>query len=143
MPKGATMRIKIRAMRQGVLMGTLAAMMLVMAGIALAADINGKWKADFDGPDGSKATNTFTFKVDGEKVTGNVHSSISGTDAKIEEGTLKGDDLSFSITRNFGGADSKFFYKGKVKGDEIALSVAGDVGGQSFTIEMTAKREKP
>jgi hypothetical protein len=134
------MRTRIRMMRQSVL--TLVSMVLVTAGIALAADITGKWKAEFDGPDGSKATNTFTFKLDGEKVTGSVHSSISGTDAAIEDGTLKGDDLSFGITRNFGGSEAKFRYKGKVKGDEIALTAAGDMGGQSFEIQMTAKREK-
>jgi hypothetical protein len=80
--------------------------------------------------------------VDGEKVTGSVHSSISGSDAAIEDGTLKGDDLSFAVTRNLGGSDVKFRYKGKVKGDEIPLNMAGEMGGQSFEIQMTAKREK-
>jgi hypothetical protein len=121
---------------------SMVVMSLLVGSLALAADITGKWKADFDAPDGSKASNTFMFKVDGEKVTGSVHSSISGTEAAIEDGTLKGDDLSFGITRNFGGQDVKFRYKGKVKGDEIALTAAGDMGGQSFEIQMTAKREK-
>jgi hypothetical protein len=125
---------------RGVLM--FVSMSLLAAGIALAADISGKWKAEFELPDGQKATNTFTFKVDGEKVTGSVFSSLSGNEAAIQDGTLKGDDLSFSITRNLGGQDAKFRYTGKVKGEEIALTSAGDVGGQSFEIQMTAKREK-
>jgi hypothetical protein len=120
----------------------LMSMSLLAVTIALAADISGKWKAQFDAPDGQKATNTFTFKVDGEKVTGSVHSSLSGTESPIENGVLKGDELTFGLTRNFGGQEMKFRYKGTVKGDEIPLTVSGDMGGQSFEIQMTAKREK-
>jgi hypothetical protein len=134
------MRARSRLKLQGVLM--VMSMSLLAASLVLAADITGKWKAEFDAPDGQKATNTFTFKVDGEKVTGSVHSSLSGTEAPIEDGTLKGDDLSFGLTRNFGGQEMKFRYKGKVKGDEIPLTVSGDAGGQSFEIQMNAKREK-
>lgn len=121
----------------------LMSLSLLAVTVALAADISGKWKAEFDAPDGQKATNTFTFKLDGEKVTGSVHSSLSGAESPIENGTLKGDDLTFGLTRNFGGQEMKFRYARKVKGDEIPLTVSGDMGGQSFDIQMTAKREKP
>jgi hypothetical protein len=117
-------------------------MVLAVAAIALAADINGKWKGELDGPDGPKITNTYTFKVDGEKVTGTVFSSRSGTDAPIEDGTLKGDALAFTVTRAIEGNQIKLRYTGKVKGDEIALTIAGDVGGQSFEMQQVAKREK-
>jgi hypothetical protein len=126
-------------MLKGVLMSV--SVVLMTASIALAADINGKWKGALDTPDG-QITNTFTFKVDGEKVTGAVFSSRSGTEAPIENGTLKGDDLSFAVTRNVEGNQIKLRYTGKVKTDEIAMTVAGDVGGQSFEMQMTVKREK-
>ena len=134
------MRIRTGTMLRGVLMSV--SMMLAVAAIALAADINGKWKGELDAPDGAKITNTFTFKVDGEKVTGSVHSSRSGTEAPIEDGTLKGDDLAFTLTRNIEGNQMKLRYKGKVKADEIAMTVSGDVGGQSFEMQLVAKREK-
>jgi hypothetical protein len=134
------MRTRIGTMLRGVLMSV--SMVLAVAAIALAADINGKWKGELDAPDGQKITNTFTFKVEGEKVTGSVHSSRSGTEAPIEDGTLKGDDLAFSLTRSVEGTQMKLRYTGKVKGDEIAMTVAGDVGGQSFEMQMTVKREK-
>jgi hypothetical protein len=134
------MRTRTGTILRGVLMSV--SMVLAVAAIALAADINGKWKGELDAPDGQKVTNTFTFKVDGEKVTGTVFSSRSGTEAPIEDGMLKGDDLSFALTRSVEGTQMKLRYKGKVKGDEIAMTVAGDVGGQSFEMQMTVKREK-
>jgi hypothetical protein len=134
------MRTRTETMLRGVLMSV--SMVLAVAAIALAADINGKWKGELDSPDGQKITNTFTFKVDGEKVTGTVFSSRSGTDAPIEDGTLKGDALSFTITRDIEGSKMKLRYTGKVKADEIAMTVAGDVGGQSFEMQLVAKREK-
>jgi hypothetical protein len=134
------MRTRTGTMLRSVLMSV--SMVLAVAAIALAADINGKWKGELDAPDGQKVTNTFTFKVDGEKVTGTVFSSRSGTEAPIEDGTLKGDDLAFSLTRSVEGTQMKLRYTGKVKGDEIAMTVAGDVGGQSFEMQMTVKREK-
>jgi hypothetical protein len=137
------MRTRTGTMLRSVLMPVSAMLMvLAVAAIALAADINGKWKGELDVPDGSKITNTFTFKVDGEKVTGSVHSSRSGNEAPIEDGTLKGDALSFTITRNIEGTQAKLRYTGKVKADEIAMTVAGDVGGQSFEMQLVAKREK-
>lgn len=107
---------------------------------ALAADVSGKWKSEFQTADGQKVQNVFTFKVDGEKLTGTVYSSLADAEAKIEEGEVKGDAISFAITRNLGGTDARFRYKGKVAGDEIKFVVTiGDAGVQ---IEMTAKREK-
>lgn len=136
------MRTRPGTMLRGVLMLASMMMVTVAVGVVLAADINGKWKGELEGPDGSKITNIFTFKVDGEKVTGSVHSSRSNTEAPIEDGTLKGDDLAFTLTRSLEGQQMKLRYKGKVKADEIAMTVAGDVGGQSFEMQLTAKREK-
>ena len=54
------------------LVGALAALAcsVAMAATAFAADINGKWKSEFTGPDGNSRTNVFTFEVKGETVTG-------------------------------------------------------------------------
>jgi hypothetical protein len=114
---------------------------LIAIGAAFASDVSGKWKADFQTADGQKGQNVFTFKVDGEKLTGTVYSSFAGSEAKIEEGEIKGDAISFAITRNMGGSDARFRYRGKVAGDEIKFVVTiGDADGMQ--VEMTAKREK-
>ena len=107
---------------------------------ALAADVSGKWKSEFETADGQKVQNVFTFKVDGEKLTGTVYSSFANAEAKIEEGEVKGDAISFAITRNFGGTDARFRYKGKVAGDEIKFVVT--IGDEGMQLEITAKREK-
>jgi hypothetical protein len=119
------------------------AMSVAMAGPAMAADITGKWKSEFQGPDGNSRTNVFTFEVKGEAVTGTVTSSMAPEPAKIEEGTLKGDALSFKVTRSFGGNELKLTYTGTVKGDEIPLKVAATApDGQAFEFDIVAKREK-
>jgi hypothetical protein len=58
-------------MRKRVLLW-VAAIGVLLAVIAAAADVNGKWKAEFNTPDGTARVNTFTFKVDGGKLTGTV-----------------------------------------------------------------------
>ena len=40
--------------------------------VVAAADVNGKWRAEFATPDGTQRVNTFTFKMDGDKLTGTV-----------------------------------------------------------------------
>jgi len=114
---------------------------LVFMGVGVSADVAGKWKSEFQTADGQKGQNVFTFQVDGEKLTGTVYSSLAGSEAKIEEGQIKGDAISFAITRNMGGTEARFRYKGKVAGDEIKFVVTiGEPDG--IQIEMTAKREK-
>jgi hypothetical protein len=115
---------------------------LAMAGSAFAADITGKWKSEFTGPDGNSRTNVFTFEVKGETVTGTVTSSMAPEPAKIEDGTLKGDAIAFKVTRDMGGNQIKLSYTGTVKGDEMPLKVSADAGGQTFAFDIVAKREK-
>jgi hypothetical protein len=107
-----------------------AAAALLLTGAVLAADVNGKWKADFTSPDGAQRSNTFTFKSDGTKLTG----TIAGTqdETPIQNGTINGDEISFTAERPFG----KFTYKGKVTGNEIKFKV--EFNEQNF--EITAKR---
>jgi hypothetical protein len=104
----------------------------IFAMIAAAADINGKWRAEFTTPDGTQRTNTFTFKVEGDNVTGTVAGSQDET--PIKNGKLSGDALTFTAERPFG----MFTYKGKVSGDEIRFEV--QFNDNSFP--MTAKRIK-
>lgn len=108
----------------------VAAIGILLSLAATAADVNGKWKAEFTAPDGTPRVNTFTFKADGDKLTGTVAGSQDET--PIQNGKISGDDISFTAERPFG----SFSYKGKVSGNEIKLNV--DFDGNSF--EITAKR---
>ena len=103
---------------------------ILLAGVALAADVSGKWRAEFTTPDGTARVNTFTFKQDGEKLTG----TVAGTqdETPIQEGKVAGDTISFAADRPFG----RFVYKGTISGDEIKFTV--DFDGNKF--DITAKR---
>ncbi len=107
---------------------------LAMAAAVVAAEVAGKWKAEFTTPDGQTRSSLFTFKVEGDKLTGTV-SSPRG-EAPIQEGKVSGDEISFVVVREFGGNEVRIHYKGKVSGNELKLTV--DFGERSF--EMTAKR---
>ena len=108
----------------------VAAIAVLSVVAAAAADISGKWKAEFTTPDGQARVNTFTFKVEGGKLTGAVQGSQD--DTPIQNGKIDGDEISFSAERPFGASS----YKGKVGGGEIKFKV--EFNGQNF--EMTAKR---
>lgn len=95
----------------------LAASALMVAG-AMAADLTGKWAGKMETPNGARDV-TYTFKQDGEKLTG----SVPGRDSEtpITEGSVKGDDVSFAVVRSFNGQERKTTYTGKVSGDELKL----------------------
>ena len=105
----------------------------------LAAHIDGKWVAQVPGQGGQTREVTFTFKAEGEKLTGTV-SGRQG-DVPISDGTVKGDDISFTQTFEAQGNTIKIIYTGKVSGDEIKMSRKRDGGDQPAT-EFTAKRVK-
>lgn len=110
----------------------LAAVLCAVICAAAAADLTGKWRAEFTTPDGTQRVNTFTFKVEGDKVTGTV---AGGQDeAPLKDVKLSGDTITFTAERQWG----VFTYKGKIGADEIKFAV--QVNDNSY--EMTAKRMK-
>jgi hypothetical protein len=102
-----------------------------------AADVNGKWKAKFETPNGQTIESTFDLKGEGSNLTGTVTGRNGET--KIQDGKVDGDNITFNVIRNFNGQDFKIGYKGKVEGDEIKLTVSF---GEDRTFDMIAKREK-
>jgi len=124
-------------MRKGMI---LAVLMLAGMVSLFAADITGKWTAEFDSQVGPQKY-VFEFKVDGAKLTGTAVSNIGGTEAKtpITEGTINGDAVAFVENLNYQGMELRIAYKGTVSGDEIKLSrMVGEQQGETFV----AKRAK-
>jgi hypothetical protein len=105
--------------------------------LALAADISGKWMGDMPGRGGDTTPTTFTFKIDGGRLTG----SMTGPQGEIplQEGKVSGDQISFSTTLDFGGNSIKILYKGTVSGDQIKMSREREGSGQprEFTIKRS------
>jgi len=114
----------------------LMALLALLVVVASAADVSGTWKGTSQGRDGKTRETTFTFKVDGEKLTGTVSGRMG--DREISEGKVAGDEISFAVKVSMGDREFKMLYKGKVAGDEIKFSVQREGGDR--TTEMTAKR---
>jgi len=111
---------------------------LLLSGVialgAFAADINGKWIASMTGPDGQKRESTFQFKTDGDKLTGTVSGPRGET--AISDGKVDGDNVSFTVIRNFNGNEFKQKYTGKIEGDSLKLKFQM----RDREMEITAKR---
>ncbi len=109
---------------------------LLLATSVFAADISGKWKGTAEGPNGP-LERTFTFKVEGTKLTGETESQMIGK-STLSDGKVDGDNISFTITANFQGNEMKLNYAGKLDGDTIKLKV--DFAGTGQAVEYTLKR---
>jgi hypothetical protein len=111
--------------------------MMLLVSVVLAADISGKWSGDMPGRGGDMTATTFTFKADGEKLTG----SMTGPQGEIplQEGKISGSQISFTTTLDFGGNSIKILYKGAVSGSEIKMTREREGSGQprEFTIKRS------
>ncbi|HYM10998.1 MAG TPA: hypothetical protein VEU62_09700 [Bryobacterales bacterium] len=122
-------------MRLQTLAGT-AALAVVLAATAAAADVTGKWVAQVPTRGGEMRETTFTFKADGEKLTGTMSGPRGETE--ISDGKVSGDELSFTVNLSFNGNDVKLLYKGTVSGSEIKFTRERE--GSDRKQEFTAKR---
>ena len=111
----------------------------ILAGVVLAAGVDGKWTAKMPGRDGQTRDVTYTFKADGDKLTGSM-SGRQGNEIPITDGTVSGDKISFKIKMEFNNNSIVQNYTGTVSGDEIKFTVKREGGDQSR--EVTAKRAK-
>ena len=121
------MRISARAaiIAMGVLLGALT---------AHAADLTGKWTAEFDTQVGPQKY-TFNLAVAGDQVTGKASFERMGEkgEADLLEGKLVGDKVSFVEMLDAMGNTVRIEYDGTVKGDEIAFTrKVGEFGTEQF-----------
>jgi hypothetical protein len=112
----------------------LIATLALLAGIAFAGDVTGKWTAQVTGPDGNAITVNYDFKQEADKLTGTVEGP--GGAIPITEGKIDGDKIAFNITFN----DMKVGTQGTVKGEEIVVSIK--LNGEAFGGPVTLKRVK-
>jgi hypothetical protein len=102
-------------------------------------DLTGTWKSSFTNQDGQVRESSFKLKAEGDKLTGTV--SGRNNDSAIEEGKIKGDEVSFQVTREFNGNKMVIKYTGKVSGDTITGKSESERDGQARTRDWIAKRE--
>jgi opacity protein-like surface antigen len=121
---------------------TLFAAVLILTAFACAyaADITGKWTAQFDTQVGLQKY-TYEFKAEGTILTGKALADIAGAESQstIQDGKINGDEISFVEMQKYQGQEIRIVYKGKVSGDEIKFS--RNVADQANE-EFVAKRAK-
>jgi hypothetical protein len=89
-----------------------------------ATDLSGTWAGDMKGPDGSAGFHlSFTFKVDGDKLTGTVQGP-QGEPIAITDGKVDGDKISFHVPVN----GMVIVHEGTLVGDTIKLTSKSDMG---------------
>ena len=105
---------------------------------AAAADLAGRWTAEFDSPIGVQKY-VYEFKKSGDALTGQAtyeHSMGKGT-VDLKNLKVDGDKITFEEPLTIDGNQITITYSGTLAGDELKLSrVVGDFG----TEQLTAKR---
>jgi hypothetical protein len=107
---------------------------VVQAGQSAKVDVTGKWAANVETSAGSGAPN-FTFKQDGEKLTGHYVGTFGEADLT---GTVKGPDIKFTFSVDVQGTKLDETYTGTVDKDSMKgkVEIVG-IGEGTFT----AKRQ--
>ncbi len=110
---------------------------------ALAADIDGKWNATVDGPQGPIEL-VFEFKAEGEKLVGTLSAGDQMPAAPISDGLVRGEEVSFkfSLAMMPDAPPLVIDYKGKLKGDELDLVSTLDFGQGPMESPVAARRAK-
>jgi len=114
------------------------ALLLVTALPAAAADLAGRWTAEFDSPIGVQKY-VYEFTKSGDTLSGQAthdHSMGKGTEP-LSNVKVEGDKVSFDEPLKIDGNTITIKYSGTLVGDELKLTrVVGEFG----TEQMTAKR---
>jgi hypothetical protein len=112
-----------------------AMVMALTTATALAADFTGTWTGAMAGGNGGFQL-SFTFKQDGDKLTGTVQGP-QGDPIAITDGKIDGDKISFKVNVN----GMTIIHDGTINaaGDEIKLGSKSDQGPSG---ELTLKRTK-
>ncbi|HLP75423.1 MAG TPA: alpha/beta hydrolase-fold protein, partial [Candidatus Paceibacterota bacterium] len=106
---------------------------------AVAGDLTGTWKADFETQRGLQKY-TFTLKQDGTNVTGkaDVDTENGKREVDLKEGKVDGGTVTFVEMMNIQDNDVRIVFTGKISGNEIKFTrQVGEFGSS----EATAKRE--
>ena len=99
---------------------------LAACGLALGADIDGKWTTEMTtrGKDKSKemtVRTTFNLKADGAKLSGTATMEANGRsrDLPVQDGKIDGNKFSFTTVQKGRDGEMKVLWEGTVEGDEL------------------------
>jgi len=112
---------------------------------ALAADLTGTWKAEFDTPRGLQKY-TFTLKQDGASVSGKVAAELDGQkrEAEVKEGKVAGDTVTFVEPLVVQDNELRVVYTGKVSDGSIELTrQVGEFGSTKAVAKLDPATVRP
>src|SRR5580698_9199756 len=96
---------------------------MILLGVAMAADISGKWTMSQEARNGGPPrVTTFDLKVDGMTVTGTVTAPMGGraggaqepAPVAISNGKVNGSTVTFEVVRTFAGNPATTKYEGTI-----------------------------
>ncbi len=99
-----------------------------------AANVAGTWELSMQGRRGTM-TQTLTIEQDGDKIKGTLDGPRGSSNF---DGSVKGNDVQFTVKRETPRGEFEMNYRGKVDGDTIK----GSAQVRNFDIDWTAKRRK-
>lgn len=109
------------------------------------ADVSGTWTWTTPGRNGGEGRKmSLKLKAEGEKLTGKIaapNRQGETTETEISDGKVKGDEVSFSVTREFNGNKMTSKYNGKLSGDSIKGKTEFERNGEAQSRDWEAKRE--
>jgi hypothetical protein len=123
---------------KSILIAGLFAMLLVMATAAVAqSKVDGNWEMSMQGRQGNTMTQTLTLKTDGNKLSGSIKGQRGET--PISDGTVDGDKISFTVTRQTPNGEFKQTFNGTVDGDNIKGTVQMGENSRDWTAKRAAQ----
>ena len=109
------------------------ALAFLFSGVASAQDakVAWKWESKFTTQQGETRTTTFTFTQEGNKLTGTVSGGMGGETPL--SGSVKGNEVKFTVTRQTPNGEMKSEYTATVEGDTMKGSVESPRGKRDWT----------
>jgi hypothetical protein len=118
--------------------GLLVLALVCAAAPALAADPTGTWKWSVD-RNGQQVETTLKLKMEDKKLTGTM-SGRNNMETAIEDGKVDGDDVSFTVTREFNGNKFVQKFNGKLSDKTIKGKIETERNGEKMSRDWEAKK---
>jgi hypothetical protein len=140
------MQTKNNCFRSVVIQGLCALFVLGLLQTVQAQEkkADGTWTWTMPGRNGGPERKlTLKLKTEGEKLTGTLTSpgrDGGTTETKIEDGKIKGEEVSFTVVREFNGNKMTSKYKGKFSADAIKGKIEFERNGEAQSRDWEAKR---
>lgn len=109
--------------------------------LALAVDVTGTWKSEFDSQIGVQKY-TYTLKQDGTNLTGKANSEVNDQkrETDLKEGRVTGESISFVEMLNFQDNEIRIAYTGKLTTNVNEIKFKREVGDFA-TEDIVLKRD--